>query len=98
MTTPDMSQMAELPQYGIAVSPDYQIWLTINYGTAAMSFYLCGPDNYEEVARKIHKNIMDAGREARRARSGLVVAKGNHDATLRQAEGREQRGQSRPRP
>lgn len=85
----DMSQFAELPQYGVAVTPDYNIWLTINYGTAGMQFYLCGPDNYEEVARKIHKNIMDAGREARRARSGLVVAKGIDDATLREAKRRE---------
>lgn len=90
MTTPDEGRMAELPQYGIAVMPpDKQptLWLTVNFGAAAMQFYLADTDNYQEVARKIHKNIMDAGVAARRAKSGLVVAQGDVSNHVRPAQG-----------
>lgn len=78
----------ELPQYGIAVNKDHQLWLTIQFGAAFHQVYLCEVTDYEDVAREIHKQIMEAGRQARRDKSGLVVAGGNHDATLRQAQGR----------
>jgi hypothetical protein len=93
MTVPDMQGMAELPRFGIAVVPPEQapaLWLTIEYGTANLMFYLCDTTNYEEVARKLHKNIMDAGVAARRAKSGLVVAQGDVKLNVRPAQGGKQ--------
>jgi hypothetical protein len=72
----NMSQMAELPQWGIATGADNNLYLTVGVGMMWFQAFLCEPDKYEETARKIHKGIMDAGREARRAKSGLLVAKG----------------------
>jgi hypothetical protein len=95
---PDMSAMAEMPQIGIAVTPDYSIYLTIGFGLAWQQVYLCTPDNYEEVARKIHKAIMDAGREARRERSGLKVATGSEIHGIGKAQGGKQPGSGRSRP
>jgi hypothetical protein len=94
----DLSQIAELPQYGIGVSPPENnptLWLTIGYGTAQMQFYLCDSTNYEEIARKLHKNIMDAGVAARRAKSGIVVAQGDVSNHVRPAQGRQQPRQGR---
>lgn len=87
----DMQGMAEMPQIGIAVTPDYSIYLTIGFGLAWQQVYLCTPDNYEEVARKIHKAIMDSGREARRERSGIKRATGSEiHAFGSKAQGRQQ--------
>lgn len=96
----DMSNMAELPQWGIAVSPDYQIMLTVNFQLAQHLFYLCDLDNYEETARILHKNIMDAGVAARRAKRGIVVATGEvkDNVNLGKAQGRQQPGKGRTRP
>lgn len=90
--TPDLSQFSELPRWGVAVSPDYQIMMTVTFGLAQHMFYLCDLDNYEEVARKLHKNIMDAGVAARRAKRGIVVATGDVKDHVRPAEGRKQPG------
>lgn len=73
----------ELPQWGIAVNAQHQLWITCQFGAAFHQIYLCEAADYEDVARTFHKQIMEAGRTARRAKSGLVVAGGNHDATLR---------------
>jgi hypothetical protein len=89
--TADMTGMAELPQFGIGVTPpenDPKMWLTIQYGTAEMSFYLCDTSNYEEAARKIHKIIMDAGVSARRMKTGIIAAQGDVNINVRPAQGR----------
>lgn len=93
--TPDLSQYSELPQWGVGVSPDYQIILTVSFGLAQHTFYLCDTDNYEDVARKLHKNIMDAGVAARRAKRGIVVATGDVKDHVRPAEGRKLPGKGR---
>lgn len=86
-------QMFELPQYSLAVqgdkdAPGLDIYLCVSFGAAQHQFYLCNTNNYEQVAREIHKKIMDAGVQGRRAKSGLVVAKGPINASIPKAEGR----------
>lgn len=78
----------ELPSYGVAVIGK-DLYLTIQYQTAMMQFYLCNVNTYEEIARKLHKGIMDAGIGAKRAANGtpkLVQVKGDQaDAVVRKA-------------
>ena len=75
------------PAYGVCVQPDTEgkLWMgmTIQSGSISITAYLCRSANYEEVARELHKGIMEAGRQMRKAEreaaSGLVVAKGEGD-------------------
>jgi len=77
----------ELPQYGVAVVGN-DMYLTIGYATMMQQVYLCNVTTYEEVARKLHKGIMDAGVAAKRASNGtkLVEVKGDEaGAVVRKA-------------
>lgn len=86
-----MQGMAELPQYAIGVDDAGNIWLNVGFQLGQHSFFLCNYSNYEEVARKLHKNIMDAGVAAKRQKSGLIVAEGSlPNATLSNGKGRKQ--------
>jgi hypothetical protein len=77
--TPEDVQV-ELPQYAIVSEANSAgqlvMKLQVSFGMAQHEFFLCTSKNYEQVARLIHKNIMDAGLEMKRAESGLIVAKG----------------------
>ena len=85
----EQDTMVEVPQFGI-LAADKDIYLTISYATMQQQLYLCNITNYEQVARKIHKAIMDAGVQAKRAASGLqVVQGGDVDAAVRDAKRRQ---------
>lgn len=97
----DEERIEVRPAYGICVQPDTtgKLWmgLTIQSESVSLTSYLCRSDNYEEVARELHKGIMEAGREMRKAEreaaSGLVIAKGEGDINgAVQAERRIKRG------
>jgi len=62
-----------LPQFGIAAQ-GRDLYLTVQSTTSMYSVYLCNINNYEDVARKLHKAIMDAGVAARRGSRPLHVA------------------------
>lgn len=83
--------LPELPQYGLMVEGqkggDMTIYLTIGFAAAQHRFYLCDTTNYEQVARTLHKQIMDAGVQARRAKSPLIEVKGDVDAAVPKVQG-----------
>lgn len=82
--------MVEVPQFGV-LAAGKDIFLTIMYATMEQRIYLCNITNYEDVARKLHKTIMDAGLQAKRAATGLVAVEGAQaNAVVRQATGRKQ--------
>ena len=89
------------PAYGVCVQPDTEgkLWmgLTIQSGSMSVTTYLCRSENYEEVARELHKGIMEAGRQMRKAEreaaSGLAIATGEGDVNAAvQAQRRIERG------
>lgn len=82
---------AELPQIGISAKGDRReinLYLTVDFQTAHFEFFICDTTNYEQAARSIHKGIMDAGVEARRNKSGIIVAGGDVNATVPKPERR----------
>lgn len=104
MSTPDSSMV---PTYGIKVlpkgsertpggQPKLMLVLAVDSIVSQHDFYLCdASDNYQDIAKQIHDKINEAGREARRAQTGLVVVKGDINGLRTEKQGREQRG---PRP
>jgi hypothetical protein len=43
-------------------------------------FYLCDvSDNYQDIAKQIHDRINEAGRQGRKAQTGLIVVEGGSD-------------------
>ena len=94
----------EKPQFSIVAQSNpakpgkVMIGLQVAFGMALHQFYLCDTKDYEQIARQFHKQIMEAGVQAKRQESGIVVANGEvGNGLVRKAEGREQRGPSRPR-
>jgi len=82
----------DLPKIGI-VANGKDLYLIVMATTSSYQVYLCNINTYEEVARQIHKTILDAGREAKRAANGLQVLKGAEaDAVVRKAKGRQPGG------
>lgn len=82
--------LVEVPQFGV-LAAGKDIYLTVMYATMEQRIYLCNITNYEDVARKLHKTIMDAGLQAKRAATGLVTVEGAQaNAVVRQATRREQ--------
>lgn len=83
------------PQYAIAVMPKgnekdergrpvLMMCLTIMETASQHQYYLCDVrDNYQDIAKKMHDMICQAGREGRRAQSGLVVVEGGNSDALR---------------
>jgi hypothetical protein len=102
--------LIDVPAYGIAVMPKQGftlpngrpvLMLTIDISTSSAhhNFYLCdASDNYQDIASKIEKMINEAGREARRAQSGLVAVKGGSDGLRTEKQGGQLNGPRRPRP
>lgn len=78
----------QAPQYGITVMPKagavtarglpvMMLVLSVDTGASMHTFYLCdAQDNYQDIAKQIHDKINEAGRQARRAESGLIEATG----------------------
>lgn len=68
------------PVMGISVQPDSEnkLWMGLDIQTDSMQVkvFLCRADDYMNVAKEIHEKIMQAGKEMRRAESGLIVANG----------------------
>jgi hypothetical protein len=93
----------EVPQYGITVTDDQQgnsfIGIHIEQSGSAHDFFLCMPNQVQEVARKFHQMILEAGREAakRRGKANLVVPKGVNSDALRVEKSRITSGKGRPR-
>jgi hypothetical protein len=97
----DDPYMIEVPQYGIVVMPKgdqllpngrpvLMMALQITLSGCMHQFYLCDvSDNYQDVASKIDKMINEAGREGRRAQSGLVAVKGGSDGLRTEKQGRQ---------
>jgi hypothetical protein len=80
--------LVEVPQFGV-LAAGKDIFLTVMYATMEQRVYLCNITNYEDVARQLHKTIMDAGLQAKRAATGLQVVEGaNANAVVRKAKGR----------
>lgn len=80
----------DLPKLGV-VANGKDLYLLVMATTSSYQVYLCNINTYEEVARQIHKTIMEAGREAKRAANGLQVVEGAQaNAVVRQAKGRKQ--------
>jgi hypothetical protein len=78
----------DIPRVGILAS-GRDLYMVVQTTTSQYQFYIGNINTYEEVARKVHKGIMDAGREARRAASGLQVVEGAQaNAVVREAKGR----------
>lgn len=79
------------PQYGIKVmpkgeemtprgQPKLMLVLSVIEAASQHDFYLCDvSDNFQEVGAQLAKRINEAGREGRRAESGLVVVEGGSD-------------------
>lgn len=96
--TPDVELAAqaswEAPEFSVghmnnAVTGKEMLTLQATTSGTLHRFYLCDADNYEDMARELHKLIMKVGREAKRAQSGLVVVEGGMpDALVRKAERR----------
>lgn len=85
----EQNLLVEVPQFGV-LAAGKDIFLTIMYATMEQRVYLCNITNYEDVARKLHKTIMDAGLQAKRAATGLVAVEGAQaNAVVRQAKGRQ---------
>lgn len=90
------------PTFGVSVQPDAQgkLWMGLTVQDEAINIvvFLCRSDNYEQVAREFHKQIMDAGRDMRRAESGLVIASGLNggdlDAIVQASQGGQQQRKS----
>lgn len=73
-----MSVQVEVPQVGVEVqkiSDDVVVLMLVFTCSGNQSkFYLCEANqNYQDIAKKIHDGICTAGREARRAKSGLIT-------------------------
>lgn len=78
----------DLPQLGV-IAQGRDLYLQVQLSTSAYQVYICNIATYEDVARVIHKGIMEAGRDAKRAASGLQVVEGSKaDAVVREAKGR----------
>jgi len=96
-----MAIAIDSPQYSVLVQPDNEqvlfMALLISTSSTMQQFYLCRSDGYTTAAREMHDKIMQAGKEMKRAESGLVVAKGSLDGIVPQAQGRERNGSRRPR-
>jgi hypothetical protein len=90
---------ANAPQYGIVVMPKgtetdergkpvLMLCLSVSDSATQAQMYLCdAQDNYQDVAKKFHDMICQAGRDARRAQSGLVVVEGGSDAFRTEKQG-----------
>lgn len=90
--SPDVPGL-ELPKYGV-LAQGKDLYLTIQYHTSQAMYYLANIGNYEEVARKLHKGLMDAGRDAKREARGtkLHVASGAEvDRVVHESERRKPR-------
>jgi hypothetical protein len=97
----------DVPQYGIVVQqkgaevtergrPKLMMLFQISTSSTNHQFYLCDvSDNFQDIAKKVHDMICEAGNEGRRAQSGLVAVKGGSDGFRAEKQGRQQRG---PRP
>jgi len=94
----------DMPEYALSVQPDTlgKLWmgLVITTSSITQTIFLCRSNNYEETAQKLHKGIMEAGRQMRRAESGLVAVNGagDIDAVVQIAKGRKQQSPRRTRP
>lgn len=90
-TETEMSVGGYAPQYGIKVlqkgdektargKPKLMLVLTITETASTHDFYLCdASDNFQEIGSALMKRIIEAGRDARRAESGLIVVEGGSD-------------------
>ena len=89
----------EIPQYAVIAQPKgsltdernrpvIMLGLQITTSATFHQYYLCdASDNFQEVAKRLHDKICQAGREARRAQSGLVVVEGGSDALRTEKQG-----------
>jgi hypothetical protein len=96
--------MVNRPQFGVVVQPKpgefvragvpkLFLALRISTGSTEFSAYLCdADDNFTDIARNIEQGIVEAGRKARQAQSGLMIPKGvNSDALRTEKQGRVKR-------
>lgn len=87
----------DIPKYGIAVNQDQENklfgTLMVETSSVRLEFFLFRSDNYQDVARKLHDKIMQAGKDMKRAESGLVVAEGPLPNGFLKSEGRPKQGQ-----
>jgi hypothetical protein len=92
------------PQFGVIVRPKPgefvrpgvpKLFLALSIITGGTEFqaYLCDADqNFTDIARQLEQGIIEAGRKARQAQSGLMIPKGvNSDALRTEKQGRVKR-------
>jgi hypothetical protein len=89
------------PQYGMIVMPKgdekdergkpvLMMILTVTTAVSTHQFYLCDvSDNFQHVAKQFHDKVCEAGREGRRAQSGLIVVEGGSDGLRAEKQGRQ---------
>jgi hypothetical protein len=87
-----MAVNIDKPQFGIAVQPDQEgkLFMSLIISTSGTTYqsFLCRSENYADTARQIHDKIMEAGKEMRRAESGIVAVNGSLDGIVPKAKGR----------
>lgn len=103
-----VTRINERPAIGVGVQPKGdektplgrpKLMLTLMVGTSHLQFsvYLCDSSDYEEAAQLFYDRIIEAGKEARRAETGLVVAKGDSSALRAEKQGEVKRRTRSPR-
>lgn len=85
--------MPDTPKFSIAVTDDEatgiaRAWLIITTDMTVHQFYLCDADGFRNAARQFNDNILKAGQELNKRKSGIVTVKGMPDGLVRSPKGR----------
>jgi hypothetical protein len=75
-----MSLQIDQPVYGIVINEDQEgnpwMGLLVQTSSVSLTVYLADPQNYREVARKLHDGIIRAGKDMNTLTKKLIVADG----------------------
>lgn len=87
----------DIPKYAIGVQEDEEgndfMYLIVSTSGSMHQFFLADQGSYIQAAKKLHENIMEAGRQMKKRSPGLIKVEGSLDGILKGpgAEGRQQR-------
>lgn len=88
-----MDNIPDPPKFSIAVADDENTgkcyaWLLVTTPYTVHQFWLCNADTFRNTAKEFNDNILKAGQEMNKRKSGIVTVKGLPDDLVRPKEGR----------
>lgn len=88
-----MDKPPDIPQFSIAVGDDEATgvsaaWLVVSTRMTVHQFWLCDADSFRQAAQQFNDNILKAGQELNKRKSGIVTVKGLPDGLVRSPKGR----------